>query len=72
MGRGKAVFLQKTVQTFPFHLKLNTCSSISESSYFTFAAFNFMLTLCLSLTPFFIIHLFPPIFILTLVQANLG
>jgi len=50
------MFLQKTVQTFPFHLKLNTCSSRSESSYFTFNALNFLLTMSLSLTPFFISH----------------
>jgi hypothetical protein len=53
------MFRQKTVQTFHFHLMLNTCSSRSEFDYFTFDALNFILTLCLSLTPFFIIHLFP-------------
>jgi hypothetical protein len=53
MGHGQAVFLQKTVQTFHFHLMLNTCSSRSESDYFTFDALNFILTLCLSLTTFF-------------------
>jgi hypothetical protein len=54
MGRGQTVFLQKTVQTFPFHLMLYTCSSTSESSYFIFDALNFLLTMSLSLTPFFI------------------
>ena len=54
IGRWKAVFLQKTVQTFPFHLNLNTCSSRSESSYFTFNALNFLLTMSLSPTSFFI------------------
>ena len=42
MGRGWAVFPQKTVQTFPFHLMLNTCSGRSEPSYFTFNALNFL------------------------------
>ena len=54
MGRGRAAFPQKTVQTFPFHLMLNTCSGRSEPSYFSFDALNFLLTLCLSLTSFFI------------------
>jgi len=56
MGRGQAVFPQKTVQTFPFHLMLNICLDRSESSYFTFNALNFLLTMSLSLTPFFIFH----------------
>jgi len=56
MGCGRAVFSQKTVQTFPFHLMLSTCSCRSEPSYFPFDALNFLLTLCLSLTPFFISH----------------
>jgi len=59
MGRGRAVFPQKIVQTFPFHLMLNTCSGRSEPSYFTSDALNFLLTMSLSLTPFFINHLFP-------------
>jgi len=58
MGRGKVVFPQKTVQTFPFHLMLYTCSGRSEPSYFTSYALNFLLTMSLSLTPFFIFHLF--------------
>jgi len=58
MGRGRAAFPQKTVQTFPFHLMLYTCSSRSEPSYFPFYALNFLLTLCLSLTSFFISIIF--------------
>jgi hypothetical protein len=42
MGRGRAVFPQKIVQTFPFHLMLNTCSGRSEPSYFPFDALNFL------------------------------
>jgi hypothetical protein len=57
MGRGQVVFPQKTVQTFPFHLMLNTCSSRSESSYSILDALNFLLTMSLSLTLFFISHL---------------
>ena len=54
MGRGRAVFSLKTVQTFAFHLMLYTCSGKSEPSYFPFDALNFLLTMCLSLTSFFI------------------
>jgi hypothetical protein len=53
LGRGQAVFPQKTVQTFSFHLMLNTCSGRSESSYFTFYALNFILIMSLYLTTFF-------------------
>jgi len=60
MGRGRAVFPQKIVQTFPFHLMLNTCSGRSEPSYFTSDVLNFLLTMSLSLTPFFISHHFIP------------
>jgi hypothetical protein len=56
MGHELAVIPQETVQTFPFHLMLNTCSSRSESSYFTFDALNFLLTMSISLTPFFFCH----------------
>ena len=49
----QAVFPQKTVQTFSFHLMLNTCSSRYESSYFTFDALNLNLIMSLYLTPFF-------------------
>ena len=52
IGRGQAVLPQKTVQTFSFHLMLNTCSSRSESSYFTFDALNLNLIISLYLTPF--------------------
>jgi len=56
IGRGRAVFPQKIVQTFPFHLMLNTCSGRSEPSYFPFDALNFPLIMSFSLTPFFISH----------------
>jgi hypothetical protein len=58
MGHGQVVFPQKTVHTFPFHLMLNTCSDRSESSYFTFNAFNFLLTMSLSLTIYLLSILF--------------
>ena len=48
MGHGQTVFPQKIVQTFSFHLMLNTCSGRSESSYFTFDALNFPLIMSLS------------------------
>jgi len=54
LGRGQAVFPQKIVQTFSFHLMLNTCSGRSESSYFD--ALNSPLIMSFSLTPFFISH----------------
>ena len=57
MGRGHQVFSQKTVQTFPFYfLKLSACSNRCESSYFTFDALHFLLTMSLALTLFFISH----------------
>ena len=56
MGHGQAVFPQKTVQTFYFHLMLNTCSGRSEPSYFTFDALNFPLIMSFFLTPFLISH----------------
>jgi len=70
MGRGRAVFPQKTVQTFPFHLMLYTCSGRSKPSYFPFDALSFLLTMCLSLTPFFIIHPLPSS-VVNLGQGNL-
>jgi hypothetical protein len=54
MRHGQAVFPQKIVQTFSFHLMLNTCSRRSESSYFD--ALNSPLIMGFSLTPFFISH----------------
>ena len=54
MGRGRAVFSQKTVQTFPSHLMLYTCSGRSEPSYFIFNALNFPLIMSFSMTSFFI------------------
>ena len=51
--RGQAVFPQKTVRTFSFHLMLNTCSSRSESSYFTLDALKLNLIMSLYLTSFF-------------------
>ena len=53
IGREQAVFPQKTMQTLSFHLMLNTCSSRSESSYFTFDALNLNLIMSLYLTPLF-------------------
>ena len=72
MGRGRAVFSQKTMQTLYFHLMLNTCSSRSESSYFTFDALNLNLIMSLYLTSFFISIIFFSIMCSTACVGNLS
>ena len=72
MGHGQAVFPQKIVQTFSFHLMLNTCSGRSESSYFTSDALNFILTMSLSPTTFFASIIFLHSRVTQLVWENLS
>ena len=67
----QAVFPQKTVQTFSFHLMLNTCSSRSKSSYFTFDALNLNLIMSLYLTHFFSSIIFLQSLAAQLVRGNL-
>ena len=72
MGHGQAMFPQKTVQTFYFHLMLNTCSDRSEPSYFTSDALNFLLTMSLSPTTFFASIIFLHSRVAQLVWENLS